>query len=101
MASRKGKGVVSTTTAALRRLFAPLAGGGRGLFGVAIMAILLIAGSYIGWAKWGGTIQQSPQYVLTADSFQITPQPPWIQSDVKADVMPTEASPNCRFSIRT
>ena len=87
MVSRKGKGFASTAIAALKRLVAPLAGGGRGAFGMAIMAILLVAGGYIGWAKWGGFIQQRPQYALTADSFEITPQPPWIQSDVKAEVM--------------
>ncbi len=87
MASKKGKGLASSATAALRRLLSPLAGGGRGLFGLAIMAILLIAGGYLGWAKWGRLIEGRPQYALTADSFETTPQPPWIQSDVKAEVM--------------
>ena len=38
---------------ALRTLLAPLAGSGRGLFGIAALLLLLIVGGYVGWAKWG------------------------------------------------
>ncbi len=68
-------------------LFAPLAGNGRGLFGIVVLAIVLVTSGYFGWAKYGSAIRQQPQYMLEASSFEITPQPAWIQSDVKADVM--------------
>ncbi len=87
MAARKGSQFINRAVGAVRHLFAPLAGSGRGLFGMAILAILLLAGGYVGWSKWGSVIQRSSKYSLTADSFVITPQPSWIQSDVRADVM--------------
>ena len=75
MASRKGTSWGGSVRATARRVFAPLAGSGRGIFGIAILAVLLLAAGYIGWAKWGGVIVRRPQYTLTADSFEITPQP--------------------------
>ncbi len=87
MASRKAAGFTRAAVTALRRLFAPLAGSGRGLLGITMLGILMVAGGYLGWAKWGALIKQRPQYVLTAESFEITPQPAWIQTDVRAEVM--------------
>jgi hypothetical protein len=72
---------------ALCRLFAPLAGSGRGIFGILALSLLFVVAAYVSWAKWGDLITQRPEFVLTADSFEITPQPPWIRSDIKAAVM--------------
>jgi hypothetical protein len=39
------------------------------------------------WNRVGTTVTQQPQYRLTADTIHITPQPSWIRSDIKADVL--------------
>ena len=50
------------------------------------------------WRRWrwaasmrgsgtGRFVARHPQYQLTADRIHITPQPPWIRSDVKAEVL--------------
>ncbi|MFW6169727.1 MAG: hypothetical protein ACODAD_04490 [Planctomycetota bacterium] len=72
---------------AVARRFVPAAQNGQGLLGIAILVIVLLTVGYIGWSKWGETIGKQPQYVLTPESFEITPQPAWIQSDVKAEVV--------------
>ena len=87
MKSPKRPAWTSSVVSGLRRLFAPLAGSGRSLFGVAAVLLLLVIGGYIGWAKWGGQISSQRRYSLSAESFEITPQPPWIHSDIKADVV--------------
>jgi hypothetical protein len=87
MNARNGPAWTSSAASALRRLLAPLAGSGRGLFGIAALLLLLIIGGYVGWAKWGSIVIRRPQYALTADCFEITPQPPWIHSDIKSAVM--------------
>ncbi|MGM0489258.1 MAG: hypothetical protein ACQESR_21175 [Planctomycetota bacterium] len=69
------------------RRFVPAAESGQGLLGIAILVIVLLTAAYAGWSKWGNTIGKQPQYVLTPESFEITPQPDWIQSDVKAEVV--------------
>ena len=87
MKSRKALAWTSFVTSALRRVFAPLAGSGRGVFGILALSLLFVVTAYVGWAKWGGVITKRPEFVLTAESFEITPQPPWIRSDIKAAVM--------------
>jgi len=72
---------------ALQRLVAPLTGSGRTLLAIAILVVIVCVGFYVGWAKWGGMIRAQPQYRLATDSFEVTPQPDWIQSDVKGDVI--------------
>jgi hypothetical protein len=39
------------------------------------------------WLRTAPTVARDPQYVLAADRIQITPQPPWIRSDVKSQVL--------------
>jgi hypothetical protein len=56
------------------------------LAGVAIV-VLLIAGSYFGWKKWGRPVTQQARYQLSADSIDITPQPPWIPTDVRSEAI--------------
>ena len=87
MKSRKAMAWTSFVASALRRLFAPLAGSGRGFFGILALSLLFVVTAYVGWAKWGDQITKRPEFVLTAESFEITPQPPWIRSDIKAAVM--------------
>ncbi len=87
MIARKGASLSGSARAAAGWIIAPLVGNGRGLFGIAVLVVVLITGGYFGWAKYGRAIQQRRQYLLTADSFEVTAQPEWIQSDVKAAVM--------------
>ena len=47
MASRKGTSWGGSVRATARRVFAPLAGSGRGILGIAIFAVLLLAAGYI------------------------------------------------------
>jgi hypothetical protein len=39
------------------------------------------------WLRTAPTVARNPQYVLAAERIQITPQPPWIRSDVKSQVL--------------
>ena len=87
MKSAKRPAWSRSVVSGLRRLFAPLAGGGRSIFAVAAVVLLLVIFSYVGWAKWGGQISGHSRYTLTAESFEVTPQPTWIRTDIKADVM--------------
>lgn len=87
MSPRNDSSWRSSVVSSLRRVLAPLSGNGRSLLGIAILAVLLVTGGYLGWARWGRSIGERSQYKLTAESFEITPQPPWIRSDVKVDVI--------------
>jgi hypothetical protein len=49
------------------------------LFGLGYGAQLL-------WHRAAPSIAQHPQYQLSADSIHITPSPPWIRTDIKAEV---------------
>ncbi len=87
MAARNGSNWLGSLRSGLRRAAKPLSGSGRSLLGVAILLIVLLVAVVVGWQKWGGLIGRGPQYTLTADSFEVTLQPSWIQSDVKAEVI--------------
>ena len=87
MVSRKGVAWSASLFSLVQQLLAPITGSGRGLFGIAALLLLFILAGYVGWAKWGGRIALRQQYVLSADSFEITPQPPWIHTDIKTTVL--------------
>ena len=71
----------------VRQALAPLAGSGRSMIGVVAVGLLLVILSAVGWAKWGGAIRLRSKYVLTAESLEITPQPAWIHTDIRAEVV--------------
>jgi hypothetical protein len=52
-----------------------------------LLLAALALGSHFAWQRYGAAVARHPQYQLTADQIQITPQPPWIRSDVKAEVL--------------
>ncbi|MFV1963780.1 MAG: hypothetical protein ACC628_00015 [Pirellulaceae bacterium] len=56
------------------------------LTGITIV-VLLSAGSYLGWKKWGEPVTQQAQYHLSKDNIAITPQPPWIPADVRSEAI--------------
>jgi len=39
------------------------------------------------WQRTAPIIAQHPQYLLAAENIEITPSPPWIRSDIKAEVL--------------
>ena len=59
----------------------------RGLVLTAIVLALALAGALYGWQRYGGLVNQSPDYVLTPEPIHVTPQPAWIHADVKAEVV--------------
>jgi hypothetical protein len=74
--------------ARLASSLSPLSGGtgGRVLIG-AFLAAALLGGTYFGWRLWGGQISEQPEYQVQAEHIEITPLPPWIRSDVKAEAL--------------
>jgi hypothetical protein len=52
-----------------------------------LLLAALALGGHFAWRRYGPIVARHPQYQLTAERIQITPQPPWIRSDVKAEVL--------------
>jgi hypothetical protein len=59
----------------------------RGLVLTAVVLIAAIAAALYGWQRFGGLVAQSPDDVLTPERISVTPPPPWIHADVKAEVV--------------
>lgn len=45
------------------------------------------AGFGYAWQRWGGLVRDHPRYAIVAEQLETTPQPDWIQADVKHDVL--------------
>ena len=97
MGSRKSVAWSASLFSLVQQMLAPITGSGRGLFGIAALLSLFVLAGYIGWAKWGGRIAVQQQYTLTADSFEITPQPPWIHTDIRSNVLRDGSLANLSF----
>ncbi|MBM4091559.1 MAG: hypothetical protein FJ276_19345 [Planctomycetes bacterium] len=82
----KGMGWAASIVSAARRL-AKLVAGGNAAIRLGAVGALLTIGAFTAWAKWGGLITNGSMYALGADTLQVTPQPAWIHSDVKAEVL--------------
>lgn len=48
-----------------------------------VVLVALGVGAHFLWQHSAATISRSPQYLLTAENIHLTPQPPWIRSDIK------------------
>ena len=59
---------------------------GKLLLAAGIFLALFIAGR-VAWQRWGQPSLSDPAYVLTAEKIVVSPQPAWIQGDVKAEVI--------------
>lgn len=63
-----------------------------------VLACLLVLGPIVGfvlaWNRWGGQVVAEPAYQLSPENIDLTAQPPWIRSDVKADIIATGAVSN-------
>lgn len=53
----------------------------------AAMLLLFILTAYYGWKKWGVPVTHRAEYKVSAASIAVTPPPPWIRSDIKAEAM--------------
>jgi hypothetical protein len=44
-------------------------------------------GGHVAWKHFLPTVARHPQFQITAENIHITPPPPWIRADVKAEVL--------------
>jgi hypothetical protein len=56
------------------------------LIAVAAMVAAVLACSYLAWRRWGDLVTERRGLLLTAQNMETTPQPPWIRTDVRAEV---------------
>jgi hypothetical protein len=86
MATKSPKTVpaVSRTVQLARILWRPQ---NRGPVLTAGVVLAAIVGLIVGWNRWGAPHTRGPDYVVTPDKIQVTPQPQWIHADVKAEVV--------------
>jgi hypothetical protein len=57
---------------------------------MAAVLLLLVAMGSGGYALWRSVrtqVLEAPQFIVTPDTVTVTPPPPWIRSDVKAEVV--------------
>jgi len=83
-AKRKRKSKPGRLGATLMPLFGQT---GRRIWIGVFLAVGLLGGTYYGWQQWGSEISRSPEYQVRAENIEITPLPPWIHSDVKAEAL--------------
>jgi hypothetical protein len=80
-AKRKPESVPSGATAGVwQRPF-------RRGFTVLLLLAGLTGGAYYGWQRVGPQVTQGPEYVLELEQIVITPPPPWIRADVRAETV--------------
>jgi hypothetical protein len=61
---------------------------GKPNFWTAVLFVLALAiGANLAWRQFGPAIARQPQYQISADHIRITPLPPWIHSDVRAEAL--------------
>jgi hypothetical protein len=61
----------------------------RGLVLTGVMVVAAIGGSIYAWHRWAKPTLQSAEYVVTPDRIIVTPQPTWVHSQVKTEVLRT------------
>lgn len=59
---------------------------GRLITAVVIFLSVIVAGR-VAWQRWGEPSLDNPAYLLGPEQIVVTPQPAWIQGDVKAEVI--------------
>lgn len=59
---------------------------GRRLVAAGVLLALLVVTGYTAWRHVRSRVVGGEHYRLTLDGLRITPQPPWIRSDVRAEV---------------
>lgn len=51
------------------------------------MVFLFVGAMVYGWRRWGQPAMQAPDYFVTAETMEVSPQPKWIRADVRAEVI--------------
>jgi len=63
----------------------------RSPYRLVFLTLGLVAGlagaAYYGWQRVGGQVTQGPEYLLAPEQIEITPLPPWIRTDVRAEAI--------------
>src|SRR3989304_1315470 len=67
--------------AASRILWRPKVWGGL------VLGLAVGLGGHLAWRHYLPTVARHPQFQITAERVHITPPPPWIRADVKAEVL--------------
>jgi hypothetical protein len=63
----------------------------RSLVMTALVIAASIGSSIYAWRRWGEPAVHAADYIVTPDQITVTPQPTWIQSNVKAEVLQSAA----------
>jgi len=63
-----------------------LLGGGRPVLIVLVLSGVLCGGGTLAWVKLKPQILGSPEYRVGPEQIEITPLPPWIHTDIRAEV---------------
>ncbi len=71
----------------IARIAKLLGGSNRSFVAGVILLAACVIGALVAWNKWGAVIVSSDRYTLSAENIEVTPQPPWIHADVKAEVI--------------
>lgn len=71
---------------AARKLLVWLFGPARGATLAVLMIAAFVAAAWIGWQRVRDRVLSSPDYLVGPDQVEITPLPPWIHHDIRADV---------------
>jgi len=80
----KAPGSLSAGTGVVRFLLRPQ---NRGLVSTAFVIAAAIGAAIYAWQRWGHSVAESPEYFVTAQQIEVTPQPAWIHSNVKAEAL--------------
>jgi hypothetical protein len=78
--------VVSSKSKAAGWLRVLLRSHNRGPVLCAALAMAMVVGLIYCWQRWGYSVTRSSDYVVTPERVSVTPQPPWIHSNVRAEV---------------
>ena len=65
---------------------ATLASGAAGLVGATVILAGLIVAAFLGWTLWVRPVLDVTRHQLLPENVRIPPAPPWIRSDIKAEV---------------
>ncbi|MEO8493950.1 MAG: hypothetical protein ABI614_02695 [Planctomycetota bacterium] len=57
-----------------------------GLIGATVLLTGLIVAAYVAWTQWARPVVYATHHQLLPENVQVPPPPPWIRSDVKAEV---------------
>lgn len=61
-------------------------GGAAGWIGAALLLTAAIIGGFVAWKRWGPEVMERSAYKLAVDNVTLPEQPPWISSDIRAEV---------------